>query len=146
MLFRTAKKKDLKCILELYKQLNENEEMIRQNEAESIWALIRKNKFIKYFIAEENSKIISTCYIAIIPNLTRHGKSIGFIEKVITDKNYRKQGIGKRVIEQAIEYAKKCNCYKVLLQSNNKRKEAHLFYKSIGFDGNSKRAFEIRLK
>jgi hypothetical protein len=33
---------------------------------------------------------------------------------------------------------------KIVLQSGSKRKEAHIFYEKCGFDGNSKRAFEIR--
>jgi len=44
----------------------------------------------------------------------------------------------------AIEYAKEQGRYKVTLQSGIKREEAHRFYESVGFDGNSKRAFEIK--
>jgi hypothetical protein len=46
----------------------------------------------------------------------------------------------------AIEYGKQINCYKIILQSSYKRKENHIFYEKCGFDGNSKRAFEIRFK
>jgi GNAT superfamily N-acetyltransferase len=102
------------------------------------------NTQVKYFIAIENNKIISSCYLAIIPNLTRNGKSNGFIENVITDEKYRKKGIGKRIIKMAIEYGKQNNCYKIILQSSFKRKENHIFYEKCGFDGDSKRAFEIR--
>jgi GNAT superfamily N-acetyltransferase len=77
--------------------------------------------------------------------LTRGGKSIGFIENVITDIEYREKGIGKNIIKNAIKYTKEQNCYKILLQSGNKRTDAHGFYESMGFDGESKRAFEIRL-
>ena len=100
---------------------------------------------IKYFVAKDNEKIIASCYICIIPNLTRGGKSIGFIENVITDTEYRGKGIGKKIMENAIKYAKGQNCYKVILQSGNKRTDAHGFYESIGFDGESKKAFEMRL-
>jgi GNAT superfamily N-acetyltransferase len=92
----------------------------------------------------ENNKVISTCYLAIIPNFTRGGKSIGFIENVVTDKKYRQKGIGKYLINMAIKYGKENNCYKIILQSGFKRKESHIFYEKCGFDGDSKRAFEIR--
>jgi GNAT superfamily N-acetyltransferase len=98
----------------------------------------------QYFIAIENNKIISSCYLAIISNLTRKGKSNGFIENVITDEKYRKKGIGKRIITMAIEYGKQNNCYKIILQSSFKRRENHIFYEKCGFDGDSKRAFEKR--
>jgi GNAT superfamily N-acetyltransferase len=139
-----AQKEDLPQILELYTQLLPDENPISINEANRIWDNIEQHD-IKYFAAKDKGRIISSCYLAIIPNLTRAGKSNGFIENVITDKNYRKQGIGKKVIEMAIAYGKEHNCYKIILQSSYTRKENHTFYEKCGFDGNSKRAFEIRL-
>ena len=133
---------ELSSLLELYKQLNVDD-VIDENTAKSIWENIIKQD-IKYFVAKENGKIMASCYICIIPNLTRGGKSIGFIENVITDVKYRRKGIGKTVMENAIKYAKEQNCYKVLLQSGKTRADAHPFYESIGFDGESKKAFELR--
>ena len=133
---------ELLSLLELYRQLNPND-FIDEITAKNIWKSIKKQN-VKYFVAKENEKIISSCYIIVIPNLTRGGKSIGFIENVITDAKYRRKGIGKTVMENAIKYAKEQNCYKVVLQSGNKRTDAHPFYEKAGFDGTSKKAFEIR--
>jgi GNAT superfamily N-acetyltransferase len=134
---------ELSSLLELYKQLNPNDIIIDEITVKKIFEKIQAQN-IKYFVAKENGNIIASCYINIIPNLTRGGKSIGFIENVITDVKYRKRGIGKKIMENVIHYAKDQNCYKVLLQSGNKRADAHGFYESLGFDGESKRAFEIR--
>jgi len=141
--YSIARKEHLQMILELYKQLIPEEIPIDTKTANKIWEKI-ENSGIKYFIAIKNGIIISSCYLAIIPNLTRNGKSNGFIENVITDEKYRKKGIGKKVIKMAIEYGKQNNCYKIILQSSYKRKENHIFYEKCGFDGDSKRAFEIR--
>jgi GNAT superfamily N-acetyltransferase len=65
---------------------------------------------------------------------------------VVTDSRHRRKGIGRTVLNMAIGYAAQENCYKVVLQSSIKRKDAHAFYERIGFDGNSKKAFEIRFK
>ena len=73
-----AEKEHLIGILELYRQLIPEEESINLNRANDIWEKIEKND-IKYFIAIDNGKIISSCYLAIIPNLTRNGRSNGFI-------------------------------------------------------------------
>jgi GNAT superfamily N-acetyltransferase len=135
---------ELLSLLELYKQLNPEDNIIDEFTAKNIWKRIEAQN-IKYFIAKENGKIIASCYICIIPNLTRGGKSIGFIENVITDIEYKGKGIGKNIVENAIKYAREQNCYKILLQSGNRRTDAHRFYESVGFDGESKRAFEIRL-
>ena len=128
----------------MYKQLGaSNSSLFGINEAYKIWDIIEKNN-IRYFLAKENEKIIGSLYICIIPNLTFNGKSIGFIENVIIDHNYRQKGIGKKLMEMAAEYAKENNCYKVVLQSGIKRPEAHKFYENIGFNGSSKKAFELR--
>lgn len=109
---------------------------------------ISKNPNIKYFGAVDaanGDRVVSTCFTMIIPNLTAHGRSICFLENVVTDSAYRKQGLARKVIEMAIEDAKSHNCYKVILQSNCKRTEAHKFYENLGFDGNLKKAFDLRL-
>ena len=144
--FRLLTEKDLPSLLELYVQLDENNNDITAESSIPVWETISKNPNIKYFGAVAGDKVVSTCFTMIIPNLTAHGRSICFLENVVTDQNYRKQGLARKVIEMAIEDAKANNCYKVILQSNCKRTEAHKFYENLGFDGNLKKAFDLRLK
>jgi GNAT superfamily N-acetyltransferase len=141
-----GKRKDLEKILELYKQFNPGMDIFvdfSMENANKVWDKIENNN-IKYFVAKDNGKIISSCYICIIPNLTYNGSSIGYIENVITDEKYRRKGIGKKIMEMAIKYARDENCYKVVLQSGIKRTIAHKFYEKIGFNGETKKAYELR--
>lgn len=146
MEYRIATKNDLQNIITLNKQLNPDEQIIDYDKALIIWDSIEKTQIIQYFIAVNGNEIVSMCCISIIPNLTRKGRPYSIIENVITDIKHRRQGIGKNVVLSAVEYAKKSNCYKVLLLSSIKRVEAHKFYEAIGFNGNSKKGFEIRFK
>lgn len=98
-----------------------------------------------YVGAVEDGEVVSTCYLAIIPNLTRGGRPIGFVENVVTDAAHRRQGLARRVLEEAVRIAREQGCYKVMLQSGAGRTQAHALYESIGFDGQSKRAFDMRL-
>jgi GNAT superfamily N-acetyltransferase len=134
---------DLPRILELYKDLNAGDLPVDTDVALSTWKRAA-NSGVTYFVAKYNGQIAATCYISIIPNITRQCSSIGFIENVVTAEKYRRLGIGRKLLETAIEYAKSQGCYKVTLQSGNKRTETHKFYESVGFDGDSKRAYEIR--
>lgn len=147
---RLLTEKDIPSLLELYIQLDENNRNLTTEGSLPVWEEISRNSNIKYFGAVDNSaaggpKVVSTCFTMIIPNLTAHGRSICFLENVVTDSAYRKQGLARRVIEMAIEDAKAHNCYKVILQSNCKRTDAHKFYENLGFDGNLKKAFDLRL-
>jgi predicted GNAT family N-acyltransferase len=144
MTIRVASSSDLMKILKLYEELNPEDSSIDLNTAESIWNKSINKCDISYIMAIENNEIIATCNIAIIPNLTRSGRPYGVIENVITKKEYRRMGIGKEIMIKAIDIAKKKNCYKVVLLSSIKRIEAHKFYESIGFSGNTKKGYEIR--
>ena len=147
MELRELNEKNLGFLIKLYEQLDGANGDFTAEDAHKIWkAEIEGNKKIKYFGAVEKDKVISTCYCLIIPNLTRLGSSIAFVENVVTDKEYRGQGLGRKVMEKAIEFARENNCYKVILQSASFRKEAHQFYKNLGFDGESKKAFIMKLK
>ena len=147
MEIRELNEGDLESLIKLYEQLDGANGNYTAEDARQIWKdEIEGNKKIKYFGAVENGKVISTCYVLIIPNLTRLGSSIAFVENVVTDKAFRGQGFGRKIMEKAIDFARQNNCYKVILQSASFRKEAHQFYKNLGFDGESKKAFIMKLK
>jgi GNAT superfamily N-acetyltransferase len=143
IVIRAAKKTDMPQLLELYRELQPLDPPIDNNAASAVWEQA-VNSGVMYFVADNNERIVATCYVAIIPNITRQCSPIGFIENILTSVGYRRRGIGRKLLETAVEYAKTQGCYKVTLQSGIKRSEAHKFYESMGFDGNSKRAFEIR--
>ena len=68
--------------------------VIKENYITNDFEIFENNK-LKYFGIVENGKVISTCYCLIIPNLTRLGSSIAFVENVVTDKDYRGQGLSR---------------------------------------------------
>lgn len=147
MEIRELTEEDIPSLLDLYVQLAETNKNVTLEKARDVWMQeIRENKNIKYFGALDKGKVVATCYCAIIPNLTNAARPVCFIENVVTDKDYRKQGLGKKVLEKAIEAAKKNNCYKVILMSGIKRKEAHQFYENLGFSSKTKVAFDMRLE
>ena len=147
MEIRELNEGDLESLVKLYEQLDGSNEGFTAEDARSVWKNeIEGNKNIKYFGAIEDGKVVSTCFCLIIPNLTRLGSSACFVENVVTDKDHRGQGLGKKIMERAIAFARERDCYKVILESASFRKEAHQFYKNLGFDGDSKKAFIMKLK
>ena len=145
MEFRTLTGSDIGSLVELYQQLDPKDGLSAEA-CEAAWKEIEKNPDIRYFGAVEDGKVVSTCYAVIIPNLTRGCRGICFIENVVTDREYRNRGLASRVIGMAVGFAKERHCYKVILQSGKARTEAHGFYERIGFDGESKKAFDMRLE
>ena len=146
MEFRRLTQADLESLLELYKQLQPDDEPAAVDDSKRVWKEIEGDPNIRYFGAIDNGKVVSTCFAVYIPNLTRNNRGICFVENVVTDRDYRNRGLASKVIDMAVAYAKEKDCYKVILQSGAARAEAHRFYENKGFDGGSKKAFDMRLK
>ncbi|MDG3494324.1 GNAT family N-acetyltransferase [Pseudanabaena catenata USMAC16] len=52
---------------------------------------------------------------------------------LVVDQDYRHHGIGHLLMKKIENWATKSGAEGVLLRSNIKRKEAHLFYEKIGY-------------
>src|SRR6185312_4291383 len=90
-----------------------------------------KNNYL--IVVESNDKIIGTCQLTIITYLTYQGRKRGQIEGVRIDESYRGHGIGKAMIEWAINKAREVNCHLVQLTMDKKRLETIEFYEKLGF-------------
>lgn len=49
-------------------------------------------------------------------------------------KNYRRQGVAKSLILQVESWSRERNINMIRLNSGSTRKEAHAFYRALGFD------------
>ena len=142
MEIRELNEADLASLIQLYEQLDPSNGNLKLETSLEVWRNeIVPNKNIKYFGAVDNGRVVSTLYCMIIPNLTSLGRAICFVENVVTDKDYRKQGLATKLMDKAVEFAHEHGCYKIMLESGIKRKEAHKFYANYGFDGDAKKAF-----
>jgi len=96
---------------------------------------------LHYFVAKVDGLVVATCNLTVVPNLTYNLQPYAVIENVVTHANYRRRGLGRLLMETAVSTAWDLGCYKVMLMSGAGRSEAHRFYESMGFDGDSKKGF-----
>lgn len=140
-MIREAVEKDLDELLELYVQLHDNEIPEKNTKLKSLWNQILTDENHHIIVAEEEGKIVSSCVCVIIPNLTHGQQPYAFIENVITDKDYRKQGLASACLDFAKELAIKENCYKLMLLTGSKKESTLRFYEQAGYNKNDKTAF-----
>jgi GNAT superfamily N-acetyltransferase len=95
-------------------------------------------------VAQVAERLVSSCTLAIVPNLSRGGRPYGVIENVVTHADHRRQGLGRKVLEHAIALAWRADCYKVHLATGSTRESTLRFYESAGFQRGGKTYFEIR--
>jgi ribosomal protein S18 acetylase RimI-like enzyme len=131
---RKARLEDIPSILRLYGPEGlKDQQILSVEEATQIF-----NKCLKYpnysvYIASIEKKVVGTFELLIMDNLGHNGSPSGIVEDVVVDCNYRSLGIGKKMMEFALEVCKKYGCYKLILSSNLKRDAAHRFYENLGF-------------
>lgn len=145
MVIRRIKENDLEKLLLLYRHLHEDDTPASKDDLEKVWKEIFENDSIIYFVIELDGLLVSSCNLTIIPNLTRGGRPFGLIENVVTHSDYRNKGLGKSIMETAIDFAKSKNCYKVMLLSAAVREEAHEFYEKLGFSSQDKVGYAMKL-
>lgn len=130
---RKANTTDLSAILKIYKDSGLDNASISLEEAEKI--LNKMNQYPDYhvFVAILDEELVGTFALLIMENLAHHGTPSAVVEDVGVMSSYQGLGIGKKMMEFAMTYAKEKGCYKLNLSSNMKREKAHQFYESLGF-------------
>jgi GNAT superfamily N-acetyltransferase len=106
-----------------------------------LWTQILADPNLRYYVVEEEKKIVATCTLTLIPNLTRGLRPYGLIENVVTDPNFRKKGFATRVLRHALADAWQAGCYKVMLETGSKKEETLRFYEKAGFQSGVKTGF-----
>lgn len=141
---RPATPEDLAGVLALYRQLNPGDPVLDAATAAPVWAALLGSGLTTPFVAEIDGRLISSCTLAIVPNLSRGARPYGVIENVVTDAGHRRSGLGRAVLEAALAKAWTADCYKVLLATGSRRDSTLRFYEGVGFTRDAKTYFEIR--
>lgn len=142
MKIREINKFELEDLLKLYEHLHETDDPLPTEEQIQItWREIQETPRLKYFGVYIDDKLVSSCNLSIIPNLTRGCRPFGLIENVVTHIDFRRKGLGQRLLEHTLTFAWDQGCYKVMLLTGRKDEGVYKFYESVGFDRNAKQAF-----
>jgi GNAT superfamily N-acetyltransferase len=125
---------DLFDILNLYKQPGMDDKVLSADGAAQIYNKIKDYPDYKIYVIRAEKTIIGTFALLVAPSLTLQNKSLAVVEDVMVSPRAQGMGVGKFMMECALQLAEKKGCYKLALSSNLKREAAHGFYLSLGFE------------
>lgn len=140
MNIRLASDKDYDVVMSLMRQLNPVDPELDELLGKQRFCSILETNGLSIYLAEVDGQPVATCYLNVIPNLTRGGRPYALIENVVTDKNLRRSGIGTSLLKAVISEAFKLDCYKVMLLTG-RDSNVHTFYENCGLEKNRKTAF-----
>ena len=109
-------------------QVDNSIEGIRK--AEKILLEIKPYPFYKIVAVKDDGQIIGSTTLLMEQKFIHDGARVGHIEMFLPEERSEGKGIGSALIQYALRYAKKENCYKVVLDCSEKNVQ---FYKRIGF-------------
>ena len=139
MNFRKAKKNDISIIVQMIAddelgKKRENFQRSLPKEYLKAFENISSDENQELIVVEnENSEIIGTFQLSFIQYINYCGGIRAQIENVMVRKDQIGLGIGKIMLEWAINRAKERNAIMLQLTSDKKRPRAIKFYKDLGF-------------
>ncbi len=140
VLIRPLGADDAPALLALYEHLNPGDAVAPLAQARAVLAQPGLTHYGRF----QADALIASCNLAVIPNLTRGGRSYGVIENVVTHAQWRGQGHGQALIAHALAQAWVVGCYKVVLTTSRQDPAVWAFYERCGFSASDKRAFVAR--
>jgi GNAT superfamily N-acetyltransferase len=140
---READEADLPGLLTLYSDLHRDDPALSLEEAKpQFYRLLRYDGSV-VLVGLSGLRIVTTCTLIVIPNLTRAGRPYALIENVVTGAAFRGNGYATAILREAAERAWKHDCYKVMLLTGSKDPATLRFYEHAGFE-QSKTGFQMR--
>ena len=142
-MIRKATHNDIPRILELLSQVNDVHaegrpdffiKGKRKYNEEDLLKIINDDT-TPVFVCEENDDIKGYAF-CVIQDLSqcdnlRPDKSL-YIDDICVDENYRRHGVGKKLYEHVVQFAKEENCFNITLNVWAKNPSAKAFYESMG--------------
>jgi glucosamine-phosphate N-acetyltransferase len=99
-----------------------------------IFNKIKSNPDHVVFVVIMDGKVVGSTTLLIETKFIHQGGKVGHIEDVVISKEFQSKGLGEQLIEYVLDYAKKNDCYKTILDCSDDVKP---FYEKIGFKKHS---------
>jgi GNAT superfamily N-acetyltransferase len=134
LVIRAATEQDIPEILSLYRDAGiDGGITFTLDEAVAHLALLKRYPYFQLFVAVVGEAVVGTYELVILDNMAKRGQKAGVVEAVAVHPESQGHGVGRAMMQHALEECRLAACYKMTLSSNLKREGAHHFYDSLGF-------------
>lgn len=135
LIMRRADTKDLTGVLALYAQPEiDDGKVLSLDKAESLLRKFARYPDYTLYVAEHEARIVGSFALLIMDNIGYLGAPSAIVEDVVVDPAWHGMGIGRQMMQFAMQKARDKGCYKLMLSSNARRERALAFYESLGFE------------
>jgi ribosomal protein S18 acetylase RimI-like enzyme len=146
--FDSAVAKDLPQMVELLMQLFEQEAEFSPDATKQETALkliFGDPKLGKLFVARDGAKVVAMASLLFTVSTAEGGRAALF-EDLVVRPDYRKQGIGARLLEHVIEQARAEGVLRLTLLTDMQNEQAQALYRRLGFVGSPMKPMRLKIK
>lgn len=148
---RQANSEDLRALISLYEQLEDmgtswakvrfSPEDVRLSG--EMFARLAEYPDYKIYLAQVGDKIVGTMALLIMDSVP-NGIPSGILENLVVDRSWRGRGVGRQLMQFAIDLCRSKGCFELRLSSRLENEDAHRFYESLGL-GKRGHTFAVKL-
>ena len=146
--FESAVAKDLAQMVELLGQLFEQEAEFSPDAAKQETALkmiFADAKLGRLFVAKDGPKVVAMASMLYTVSTAEGGRAALF-EDLVVRPDYRKQGIGARLLEYVIEQARAEGILRLTLLTDMQNEQAQALYRRLGFVGSPMKPMRLKIR
>lgn len=135
---RRAQAADAEAIASLYRELNTLSTPIVLPER---IAAIANSEHTHLLVCEDSGEIIATTLVCLCQDVMFDSQPFALVENVVVSADYKREGIGKSMMDYIEAFCLEQDCSKIMLQTSSENRDARDFYTAMGYDPNAKIRF-----
>jgi GNAT superfamily N-acetyltransferase len=116
-----------------------------EKQSEALDAILHDRSRGRIFVAREGGKVVGMASLLYTISTAEGGKAALF-EDFIVQPEYRRQGIGTRLLEYVIQQARAEGVLRITLLTDLKNDNAQDLYRKLGFVNSSMQAMRLKLR
>jgi GNAT superfamily N-acetyltransferase len=121
---------DYKQVMQLYNGFVNEDRFLKYNNDSFHKVLNLKNSYI--YVVEYKDGLVGFASFS-IRSVVRYPKPIAELDELYVLPEFRKKGLGKKLLQKVIIKAKQRKCYRLFVESHYDHKNAHKLYEQLGF-------------
>lgn len=137
-IIRRARAADAEKIGNLYRELNTLSEPLVVPER---IAAIANSEHAHLLVCEDGGEVLATALVCFCQDVMFDNQPFALVENVVVSADYKREGIGKSMMDFIEAICLEQGCSKIMLQTSSENRNARDFYTAMGYDPNVKTGF-----
>jgi len=137
-IIRRAQAADAEAIGSLYRELNALSTPVVLPER---IAVIANSEHTHLLVCEDGGEVFATALVCLCQDVMYNDQPFALVENVVVSADYKREGIGKMMMDYIEAFCLEQNCSKIMLQTSSENRDARDFYTAMGYDPDAKIGF-----